>query len=67
MQLENRDEYGFEIIENVYSDTEIDALLSLINQADTSKDMFRKSAGLFAISQFLKEVPAAVSLIFNEH
>jgi hypothetical protein len=59
-------EDGFTIIDAVYSDAEIEALLSLINRADPSKDTFRKSTGLFAIRQFLKEVPATVPLIFNQ-
>jgi hypothetical protein len=59
------DEAGFDIADAIYSDTEIDALLSLINRADTSKETFRKSTGLFAIRQFLKEVPATIPLIFN--
>ncbi len=36
-----------------------------INQATTDKDTFRKSADLFAIRQFLKEVPSTLDIIFN--
>lgn len=56
---------GFTIMEDVYSKDEIFSILSLIAQADAGKETFRKSAGLFAIRQFLKEVPAAKAIIFN--
>ena len=59
-------EHGFTIIENIYSSIEIDQLISIINQADQSKSTFRKSANLFAIRQFLKEVPTALPIIFND-
>lgn len=45
---------------------EINNLISVISQADTSKPAFRKTNDLFAIRQFLKEVPAAVAHIFND-
>jgi hypothetical protein len=58
--------YGFAIINNVYTAEEIDAILYIISQVDTSKPAFRKSGDLFAIRQFLKEVPVAYDLIFND-
>lgn len=58
---------GFSIIEDIYNDDEIKQILKAINQVDTSKETFRKSADLFAIRQFLKEVPAVYKLIFNEN
>jgi len=57
---------GFSIIPNIYDDEEIAKILNVINQVDTSKETFRKSADLFAIRQFLKEIPAVYDLIFNE-
>ncbi len=57
---------GFSIIPNIYNDDEIEQILRMINQVDTSKETFRKSADLFAIRQFLKEIPAVYNLIFNE-
>jgi ectoine hydroxylase-related dioxygenase (phytanoyl-CoA dioxygenase family) len=59
-------ENGFAVIENVFSDSEIEAIASTIEQADTSKATFRKSADLFAIRQFLKAVPQTLPLIFVE-
>jgi ectoine hydroxylase-related dioxygenase (phytanoyl-CoA dioxygenase family) len=57
---------GFLTINNVFSDVEVKEILRLINQADTSKKTFRKTTDLFAIRQFLKEVPDLNKLIINE-
>lgn len=59
-------EQGFSIIENVYSDEDIDKILEIVNAVDTIKETFRKSSDLFAIRQFLKEVPDVNPIIFNE-
>ncbi|NHQ68294.1 phytanoyl-CoA dioxygenase family protein [Elizabethkingia miricola] len=59
-------ESGFTTIDQVYTDEEVQSILGKIEQADNSKDTFRKSKDLFAIRQFLKEVPEAYDLIFNE-
>lgn len=56
---------GFAVIDHVFTDGEVDNLLLAISQADTSRPAFRKTNDLFAIRQFLKEVPATVDLIFN--
>lgn len=58
---------GFSVINDVYSDEEIEKILSTINNANTSKETFRRSNDLFAIRQFLKEIPEAHNLIFNEN
>ena len=60
------DELGFTILDNIFSDTEIESILTSINSADTSKATFRKSENLFAIRQFLKEFPALHALIFTD-
>lgn len=60
------EELGFTTIENIYSTEEVQKIIETINQVDTSKDTFRKSSDLFAIRQFLKEVPETQNLIFNE-
>lgn len=57
---------GFTTIENIYSDEEIEKIIDVISKVDTSKDTFRKSSDLFAIRQFLKEVPEMQNLIFND-
>lgn len=58
-------ENGFTIIKNIYTDEEIAAILQLIETADNSKEIFRKSADLFAIRQFLKEIPQATERILT--
>lgn len=58
---------GYTIIEAIYSPVEIEKIIRLIDQVDSSKDTFRKSADLFAIRQFLKEVPETRDLIFNDN
>jgi ectoine hydroxylase-related dioxygenase (phytanoyl-CoA dioxygenase family) len=59
-------ENGFAIMDDVYSDDEIDALAACIQQAESSRDTFRRSANLFAIRQFLKEIPETIPVIFNQ-
>ncbi len=60
-------EFGFSVIENVYSAEEIKSMIYFINSLDTSKPIFRKSEDLFAIRQFLKEIPEIKSLLFNDN
>lgn len=57
---------GFAIIDTIYTAEEINLLLETISQADSGRPTFRKSNDLFAIRQFLKEVPGAYNLIFND-
>ena len=59
-------ENGFAILPEIYSCNEVDQLLAIINQLDTNKATFRKSADLFAIRQFLKEIPETKAIIFND-
>ena len=57
---------GFAVVENVYTTEEISNILETISQVDTTNSTFRKTKDLFAIRQFLKEVPATKKLIFND-
>jgi ectoine hydroxylase-related dioxygenase (phytanoyl-CoA dioxygenase family) len=59
-------ESGFSLIDNVFTDQEIQDIQAAINGADTTKETFKKSDDLFAIRQFLKEVPDTIELIFNK-
>lgn len=56
---------GFAIVDKIYSAEDVASIVHQIDQAHSDKETFRKSNGLFAIRQFLKEVPAAVDTIFN--
>ena len=57
---------GFDIIPSVYSKEEIERILQVLASIDTSNPTFRKSSDLFAIRQFVKEVPAIKPFIFTE-
>ncbi|GGG99496.1 phytanoyl-CoA dioxygenase family protein [Mucilaginibacter phyllosphaerae] len=57
---------GYGIINEVYTKEEIDAILIEIAKADTSNATFRKTDNLFAIRQFLKEIPAVKQILFND-
>ncbi|MEP7374907.1 MAG: phytanoyl-CoA dioxygenase family protein [Chitinophagaceae bacterium] len=59
-------EIGFTLINQVYSASEVDSIISIISKADTSKPTFRKSSNLFAIRRFLKEVPETIPFIFTD-
>lgn len=58
---------GFSVISNIFSEEEIEKIGQVIDQIDTSKETFRKSEDLFAIRQFLKEIPEVKDLVFNEN
>lgn len=60
------DELGFTIVDDIFSDAEIESIATTIESADTSKTTFRKSDDLFAIRQFLKEMPELHSILFND-
>ena len=57
---------GFSIINDMYTAAEVVQIISVIEQADASGETFRKSAEVFAIRQFLKEVPNALPLLLNQ-
>lgn len=57
---------GYTIIPDIYTDDEINSIIQIIDSVDSDSSTFRKSSDLFAIRQFLKEVPEAKVIIFNE-
>jgi len=59
-------ELGFSVVDHVFTDQEAEDILAAINRTDSTKETFRKSDDLFAIRQFLKEVPETIDLIFND-
>ncbi len=61
------EEYGFAVINNVFLQKELEDINLVLKNIDTSKENFRKSEDLFAIRQFLKEVPEIKDLVFNEN
>lgn len=61
---------GFAIIEAIYSDSEVEKIISEIEkvtQATTDNATFRKSNDLFAIRQFHKEIPETLPYVFNHN
>jgi Phytanoyl-CoA dioxygenase (PhyH) len=60
-------ENGFSIVENIYSEKEIEAILNVIDTESKDNWRFRKNKDLFAIRCFLKEIPTLNALIFNEN
>ena len=58
---------GFVIVNDVYTDAEVKGILAIIEGADHANPAFRKTDDLFAIRQFLKELPQVVPLIFNRN
>ncbi|WP_316788904.1 phytanoyl-CoA dioxygenase family protein [Pedobacter frigoris] len=55
---------GFTTISNVFTSEQIQQFCEIIEHANGSGETFRRSADLFAIRQFLKEVPEIGPLIF---
>ena len=51
---EKIDNEGFAVVENIFSNEEVDYLLQIISNTDSSNPSFRKSKYLFAIRQFFK-------------
>jgi ectoine hydroxylase-related dioxygenase (phytanoyl-CoA dioxygenase family) len=58
---------GFAIVDAIYTQKEVNAILAIIEAVDSSSPAFRKTDDLFAIRQFLKEVPQAIPSIFNSN
>jgi Phytanoyl-CoA dioxygenase (PhyH) len=58
-------EKGFAVIEDVFTPEEVALIIKKIFQANADRPTFRKTNDLFAIRQFLKEVPEIQPLIFN--
>ena len=61
---------GFAIIDKVYSENEIEKIITEIEkvtESETENSTFRKSEDLFAIRQFHKEIPKTLNYIFNQN
>jgi ectoine hydroxylase-related dioxygenase (phytanoyl-CoA dioxygenase family) len=56
---------GYIIIPGLYNDREISILIDEIEAAVGNNTTFRRSNDLFAIRQFLKEIPCAIPAILN--
>lgn len=66
MLINEFSEKGFCVINDVYSNEEVNSITKFIDNLDTSNPIFRKTDDLFAIRQFVKEFPKIKELIFNK-
>ncbi|GAB0156959.1 phytanoyl-CoA dioxygenase family protein [Chryseobacterium sp. Alg-005] len=60
-------ENGFTIINTIFSDNELEKIDEILKNIDASNENFRQSEDLFAIRQFLKEIPEISDLVFNNN
>jgi len=59
-------EEGYVIINDIFTADEVTEIVKVINNVDASGNpAFRKTADLFAIRRFVKEVPSISRLLFN--
>jgi ectoine hydroxylase-related dioxygenase (phytanoyl-CoA dioxygenase family) len=56
---------GYAIVDHVLSENVIDEVTSIIENTSNERTTFRKSKDLFAIRQFLKELPQLKEIIFT--
>jgi ectoine hydroxylase-related dioxygenase (phytanoyl-CoA dioxygenase family) len=63
-QLQLQEE-GFTVLPDIFSHHEVDTLIDCIGKTVSSGPLFRKTNDLFAIRQFLKELPQTTDLIFS--
>ncbi len=59
-------ENGYSIVAKLYSDYEINQILSCIEKAEQNENSFMKTKDLFAIRQLFKKVPGLSELLFNK-
>lgn len=59
-------QHGFSLVEHIYTDAEVNEIISTIESADKTGPLFRQTDDLFAIRQFLRAVPEVNPLIFTD-
>ncbi len=60
------EENGYSVLDRIYSDSEIDQILSTIENASLNGNSFTKTEELFALRRLIKEVPELAHLLFNK-
>jgi len=58
-------ENGFSVIENIYSDQEINEMASCLEHANQHSNSFMKTKDLFAIRQLIEQIPGLKKPLFN--
>ena len=56
---------GFTVMEDVFHAEEVSGIIDVIDNADTSGPLFRKTDDLFAIRRFLRAIPQVKELVFT--
>lgn len=59
-------EKGFAVLDRMYSDSEIAAIISCIEKVAAEKQLAQSSANLFAIRQVIRKIPELKPLLFTE-
>ncbi|HEY8956411.1 phytanoyl-CoA dioxygenase family protein [Chitinophaga sp.] len=59
------EQLGYTIIPDIFSETSVKEMISVIDSVDRHSPFFRKTSDLFAIRRFLQEVPSIIPLIFT--
>jgi ectoine hydroxylase-related dioxygenase (phytanoyl-CoA dioxygenase family) len=57
---------GYTIVNDVFNTTDIEQIIRIIHSANQNSDLFRKTKQLFAIRQFLKEIPELQPIVLNK-
>lgn len=57
---------GFFVINEIFTGDEVETLLQTISNADANSDTFRQNGDLFAIRQFVKEIPQIQLQVMNQ-
>jgi ectoine hydroxylase-related dioxygenase (phytanoyl-CoA dioxygenase family) len=65
MNLKPIKEKGFAIIENIFTPEEVALIIDKISKGNDDRPTFRKTKDLFAIRQFLKEIPEIQAVVSN--
>jgi ectoine hydroxylase-related dioxygenase (phytanoyl-CoA dioxygenase family) len=59
-------ENGFAVLDRMYSDSEITAMISCIEKASAEKGLAQSSSNLFAIRQVIRKIPELKPLLFTK-
>lgn len=57
---------GYSILDNIYSDTEVNQILTCIDNTEQNEQTFLKTNDLFAIRQLLQTIPELKDCLFNQ-
>lgn len=59
-------ENGFAIVDNIYSDTEVENIIDCIERTNSKEGFAESSRHLFAFRQAIKKIPSLKPLVFTE-